>query len=265
MRFAVKELNSRPLSLSLLRKIHGILMDSVRGKNRNPGNFRKSQVYIGKHGARIEGATFVPPAPNRVLDDLSDLEKYIHTEEKDILVQLAIVHAQFEIIHPFLDGNGRMGRILMPLFLYSKAALSSPMLYLSAYFERNRDAYYEKLAGISKNNDWESWITYFLSAVIEQSQINIKKAKSIHELYDKKKIKIVDLTHSQFAIKALDSIFSFPVFSSSQFVNESKIPRASAARILSALEKGNVIKVIEKGSGQKPTIYTFPKLLDITG
>lgn len=265
MRFSVKELDKKPLCLSLLKSIHSILLDSVRGKNRDPGNFRNSQVYIGKPGAGLEGATYIPPEPQRILDDLSNLEKYIHSEEKDILVQLAIVHAQFEVIHPFLDGNGRMGRILMPLFLYSKKALSSPMLYLSAYFERNRENYYERLSGISKENDWENWIIYFLNAVIEQSQNNIKKAKSIHELYDSKKIKIVDLTHSQFAIKTLDFIFSFPIFSSSQFIKESKIPRASAARILGILEKGRVINVVEKGSGKRPTIYTFPKLLSITG
>ncbi|MBU1118604.1 Fic family protein [Patescibacteria group bacterium] len=265
MRFSVKELDKKPLCINLLKSIHAILLDSVRGKNRDPGNFRKSQVYIGKPGAGLEAATYIPPEPHRVLDNLSSLEKYINSDEKDVLVQLAIIHAQFEIIHPFLDGNGRMGRILMPLFLYSKKALSSPMLYLSAYFERNRDDYYDRLSGISKENAWEEWIIYFLNAVIEQSQINIKKAKSIHELYDHKKIKIVDLTHSQFAIKTLDFIFSFPIFNSSQFVKKSRIPRASAARILGILERGGVINVAEKGSGKRPTIYTFPKLLSITG
>lgn len=265
MRFSVKELENKPICLSFLKDIHSILLDSVRGKNRDRGNFRKSQVFIGKPGTSIEEATYVPPEPHKILDYLSNLEKYIHSDEKDLLVQLGIVHAQFEIIHPFLDGNGRMGRILMPLFLYSKKLLSSPMLYLSAYFEKNREAYYQSLQNISQKNDWENWIIYFLNAVIEQSQKNIEKAKAIHKLYDSKKIKIVDLTHSQFAIKTLDFIFSFPIFSSTQFVKESKIPRASASRILNILERGNVIRVVERGAGKRPTIYSFSKLLAITG
>lgn len=265
MRFSVKQLDKTPLCLNLLRNIHSILLEGVRGADRDRGNFRGSQVYIGKTGVGIENATYVPPEPQHILEYLSNLEKYIHFEEKDLIVQLAIVHAQFEIIHPFLDGNGRMGRILMPLFLYSKGALSSPMLYLSAHFEKNREEYYQRLLNISQKNDWEGWILYFLNAVVEQSRINIKKAKSIHELYDVKKNKIVDLTHSQFAINTLDFLFSFPIFSSSQFVEKSKIPRASALRILNILEKGDVIKLIERGSGKRPTLYTFSKLLTITG
>ena len=263
MYFAIKELNKIPFCLRLLKETHKILLSGVRGSNKDRGNFRKTQVFIGKPGANIKEATYIPPAPNNLDKYLSNLEQYFHYEEKDALVQLAIIHAQFEIIHPFLDGNGRMGRIILPLFLYNKGILSSPMLYLSAYFERNREEYYGNLLNISKNNDWESWITFFLKATIEQSKDNIKRAKAIHALYEEKKSKITDLTRSRFAIKALDFLFSNPIFNSSSFTKESKIPRASANRILDSLQKGRVIKIINKGSGNKPSEYVFPKLFNI--
>ncbi len=264
MGYAVKELANISLTTRLIKGIHNILLDSVRGKDKYRGNFRRIQVHIGK-SHKIEEAIYIPPLYKDVPDLMSNLEKYFHFDDKDYLVQLAIVHAQFEIIHPFEDGNGRVGRILMPIFLYFKKVLSSPMFYLSAYFESHRDEYYQKLLGISKDGDWESWIEYFLNAVVIQSKENIGKAKAIHRLYDIKKEKIVDLTHSQFAIKALDFLFCNPIFTSSQFVKESKIPKASASRILNSLDSGGVIRIIKKGVGSRPTTYIFTKLLNIAG
>jgi len=264
MGYAVKELSNISLTSRLIKGIHNILLDSVRGKNKYRGNFRKIQVHIGK-SHKIEEAIYVPPTCKDIPDLMSNLDKYFHFDDKDYLVQLAIVHAQFEIIHPFEDGNGRVGRILMPIFLYFKKVLSSPMFYLSAYFESHRDEYYQKLLGISKDGDWESWIEYFLNAVIIQSKENIGKAKAIHQLYDIKKEKIVELTHSQFAIKALDFLFCNPIFTSSQFKKNSKIPLRSAERILKILEQGEVLRVIEKGGGKKPTTFVFTRLLKIAG
>ncbi len=254
MRFAVREMRTAPLSNRLIKATHAILLDGVRGKHKDPGNFRSGQVQVGD---------YIPPGAQNVIEHMSDLEKYFHTEEKDVLVQLAIVHAQFEIIHPFWDGNGRTGRILMPLFLYHKKILSSPMFYLSAYFEEHRSEYYDRLSAISHSDDWAGWVTYFLQAVIDQSQRNIEKAEAILALYNQKKERIVDLTHSQFAIKTLDFLFSNPYFTGAQFAKESKIPKASAARILTVLTTGNVVKQMSLGSGPRPTLYAFPKLLVI--
>lgn len=263
MHVAINQLKEIPFCLRLLKEIHKVLLEGVRGANKDKGNFRKSQVFIGKPGTNIEEATYIPPSPQNVENFLSNLEKYFHFDDKDSLVQLAIIHAQFEIIHPFLDGNGRVGRILMPLFLYNKNLLSSPMLYLSAYFERNRENYYKTLLRISSKSDWESWINFFLTAIIEQSKINIQKAKSIHELYEFKKNRITELTHSQYAIKTLDFIFSYPIFNSKKFIKESKIPKPSAIRILNILNNGEVIKILKKGSGQRSSSFIFTKLLKI--
>ena len=263
--FAVREMKKLPLSLRLIRGMHRILLSGVRGQNKNPGNFRSTQNWIGPIGSKIENASFVPPSPEKITDSLANLEKYIHSTEKDFVVQLAIVHAQFEMIHPFNDGNGRLGRILVPLFLYDKKVLSSPIFYLSQYLEADRENYYRNLRTVSQNHDWEGWIEYFLTAVIEQAKVNIQKAKAIHQLYDLKKIKIETLTNSRFAIKTLDFLFCYPFFSSTQFIKESGIPRRSAIRIINALVKGDVLQMLEKPVGRKPAVFAFKKLLRIIG
>lgn len=260
---AVEEMKKRPISLNLIKNMHSVLLQSVRGENKARGEFRKIQNWIGKPGSTIEDARFVPPDPNDLIKGLDNFEKYIHYEEKDRLVQLAAIHAQFEILHPFLDGNGRIGRILIPLFLFEKKILSTPMFYISAFFETNRDEYYDKLKAVTDNKDWEGWIKFFLKGVIQQSEKNIDKAKSILQLYDTMKEKMISVTHSQYSIKALDNLFDMPVFSSSDFIKNSNIPKASAKRILNRLEEAATINILAQGSGRKPTLYIFRQLIDI--
>ncbi len=259
---ATQGLEEIGFTLRLMRDMHKVLLSGVRGEEQNAGNFRNKDVYIGSPG-NPEGARYVPPPWQQIDTHLKNFENYVNTDDKDFLVQLAIVHAQFEIIHPFGDGNGRMGRIILPLFLNFKNMLSTPMLYLSEYFESHRQEYYHKLQNISDKNEWEEWIRYFLKAVVEQSKINIDKAKKIQSLYETKKTKVRDLTNSKYAINALDCIFHMPIFNTVQFKKISKIPPASVGRILQDLVKGGVLKILQKGSGQRPTLYIFPKLLDI--
>lgn len=249
-------------TLRLMKEMHKILLADVRGGEQDAGNFRKKDVYIGTPGNK-ESARYVPPCWQDIDLHLKNFEQYINSTEKDVLVQLAIVHAQFEIIHPFGDGNGRMGRIILPLFLNFKNILSTPMLYLSEYFETHREDYYYKLQNISDKNEWEEWIKYFLKAVIEQSKKNIDKAKKIQSLYELKKIRVRDLTNSKYSINALDCIFHMPIFNTIKFKQVSKIPQGSTGRILNDLVRGGVLKILQQGSGQRPTLYIFPKLLDI--
>lgn len=261
---AVKELEKRPITLNLIKKIHSVLLQGVRGESKARGEFRKIQNWIGRPGSTIEEARFIPPDPAELMKYLDNFEKYIHYEERDKLVQLAIIHAQFEILHPFLDGNGRIGRILIPLFLFEKKILSQPMFYISAFFETNREEYYNSLKAITDNRDWEEWILFFLKGVIEQSDKNTSKAKEIMQLYDEMKEKIVSITHSQYSIKVLDILFKQPIFSASEFVKESEIPRASAKRILNKLEESQIISTVIKGTGRMPSIYRFGKLIEIS-
>ena len=147
--------------------MHKILLSGVRGHNKNPGEVRKEQNWIGTLGCSIEEATFVPPNPMQLSNYLENWERYASGNDIDVLIQTGILHAQFELLHPFKDGNGRLGRIIIPLFLFQKQTLSRPMFYLSAYLEANRDEYYAKLQNISKFNDWNGWLEFFLKATIK--------------------------------------------------------------------------------------------------
>jgi Fic family protein len=261
---AVERLRERPLCLNLLRELHAILLDSVRGRNKAPGEFRRSQNYIGAPGAPVELATFVPPSPERVLPALDNWEKYLHYEEKDRLVQLAVVKAQFEIIHPFLDGNGRLGRMLIPLFLFSRGLLSSPMFYLSAYLEEHRDVYLERLLGISRDGDWNSWVSFFLTAVVEQAAVNTSKTREILALYERMKAEVPTVIRSQYAVQAIDALFDRPIFRIAHFIQRSGIPAASARRILNALRERGHIEDLRSGRGRRAFILIFPELIRIT-
>ncbi len=184
--WGLEKLQSLPLSLRLIRNIHAVLLDGVRGSNKSPGEFRKSQNWIGSPGCTIETATFVPPTVEDMEEALSDLEKFIHNED-DIpaLIKIAIIHAQFETIHPFLDGNGRMGRLLITFWLCEQQILSSPLLYLSYYFKMNRLEYYDRLTAVRTKGDWENWIKFFLRGVSIVSDESTESAKEIIGLRNK--------------------------------------------------------------------------------
>jgi Fic family protein len=263
MHLAIEELHKRPISLNMLLNMHSVLLDSVRGHNKGRGRFRTVQNWIGAPGTPVESATFIPPEPQHLMEHLSSLEKYIHYDEEDRLVQLAIIHAQFEMIHPFVDGNGRLGRILVPLFLYEKGLLGSPMFYISSYLEENRTAYYDKLRGISDNNDWSGWIRFFLTAVIEQAKNNSEKAKAILALYERMKTEVARLTRSQFSIQALDELFSRPVFKTTDFARRTGISMASAKRILNSLKNNHILAQVRPGKGKHAAILMFKELIDI--
>lgn len=261
---ALGTLAERGISLHMIRQIHEILMDSVRGQEKNPGQFREKQNWIGPKNSAIEEARFVPPSPMLLGQCLDNFENYLRFQDMDRMVQLAIAHAQFEIIHPFDDGNGRVGRILIPLFLYQKEVLSSPNFYISAYLERHKDEYNDHLLGITEKGDWMGWITFFLNALIEQAKENTNTVKEVIALYERMKSQIAELTRSRFSPQALDALFSFPVFRSTDFAERSGIPKASALRIIHALHEGGVLKLLRPGQGRRSAIYAFPELISIT-
>lgn len=257
---AVSELKKLPLSSRLIRKIHSVLMRGTRGEGKTPGSFRTGSVFIGKQGIGVEGASYIPPEAQEIENYFAELERYIHYEEKDFLVQLAIVHAQFEIIHPFWDGNGRTGRILLPLFLFYKKVLTSPMFYLSEYLEANRDDYYYHLQNTSKNNDWESWIKFFLIAVKKQSEKNNERVQNILSLYNSLKDKIVAIPTPKNAIKVLDFLFSEPVFNSASLIRKTALKRITAMRILKFLVDK---KFIQNDRKKRNRTYYFLDLIAI--
>ncbi|WP_456485752.1 Fic family protein [Hydrogenimonas sp.] len=251
------------LSLALVRYLHKILLDSVRGYNKNPGEFRKDQNWIGPQGCTIEEATFVPPSPLRMMDDLLAWETYIQGRDIDVLVQCAVMHAQFELIHPFKDGNGRIGRILIPLFLFYKRKLGRPMFYLSSYLEKHRDEYYGALRNISEKGAWDDWIAFFLEAVIEQSKTNAKRVKTIMTLYDDMKERVQAITHSQYTIQVIDTLFDRPIFKTTDFITRTGIHKPTAMGLLRQLREAGILTPIKEARGRSAAILAFPELINI--
>ena len=209
-----------PLSLSLLREAHGILLTGVRGGYATPGEFRTSQNWIGPPGAVIDTATYVPPPPERLWECLDGLEKFLHAEgELPPLLAIAAAHYQFEAIHPFIDGNGRVGRLLVVLLLIEWGLLPAPMLDLSAYIEPRRDQYYEGLLRVSTDGDWAGWFDFFLTAVERQARDALARAQQLHSLRSQMRDDVATVKSSALPAKLVEALFDVPVMT---------IPRAQA-------------------------------------
>jgi len=262
MHRAVEMLGELPLCQRIIKEAHGLLLNSVRGKDRSPGEYRRTQNWIGSSGCPVEQASFVPIAPEKVVDGMSAWEKFLHADYPDRLVQLAVLHAEFEALHPFNDGNGRLGRMLVPLFMFQTKIIQSPMFYVSAFFEAHRDEYYDRLLAVSASDDWTGWCAFFLEAVRQQAEKNRDKAASILKLYNELKTRIPEATHSQYALKALDWIFERPIFKGSDFINLSGVPAATARRILEVLRKENILTTFVEASGRRSAIFMFNDLLN---
>ncbi|MGH6795600.1 MAG: Fic family protein [Methylocella sp.] len=260
---AIRLLGELPLSQRLIRETHRVLMQGVRGHNKSPGEYRRIQNWIGAPGCPIEQARFVPCGADRLQGAMTEWERYLHADSPDRLVQLAIVHAEFEAVHPFFDGNGRLGRLIVPIFLFSKGLLSRPNFYLSAYLEGHRDEYYDRLLDVSREDDWTGWCEFFLRALIAQAKENQTKALDILSLYRERKEWIVKVIRSQYAVRALDWMFTRPIFKASDFIESADIPRPTASRILREVRDKGLLKEIRPPSGRRAAILAFPSLLNI--
>lgn len=257
-------LQRRPFNLNLLRELHGILLDGVRGRDQGRGRFRTIQNYIAPPGVGIERALFIPPAPNRVMEYMGNWERYYHADERDTLVQLAIVHAQFEIIHPFVDGNGRLGRMLVPLFLFERGILSRPMFYLSAYLETHRHEYYALLRGLDGHESWDQWVAFFLRALVEQARANSQKARAILDLYAHLKEEMLSLTHSQYAVPLLDHLFRQPIFAPGSLFGLKGMPsKPMVMGLLRKLRIAGILGVLREAKGRRGQILVLSELVNL--
>jgi Fic family protein len=266
LRTADQSLKDNPISLHMLRQMHANLMQGVRGEDKNPGRFRNTQNWIGPRGCTIDQATYVPPAPFVLQDLLDQFMSFINLADDtfDPIVQAALIHAQFELIHPFDDGNGRIGRILIPLFLVKRGSIVSPSLYLSGYLEAHRDTYYQRLENISSSGDWLGWVEFFLTAVVEQSENNLALVRKIIELYEQKKREISDLLHSDQSIYILDMLFDTPVFRANELHQRLGIQRQRAAQYIRTLKSAGLIEELRPSKGRTPALLSFEPLWDIT-
>ncbi len=257
-------LAQRPISLSLIKEIHQSLMQGVRGQDKTPGQFRVDQNWIGRPGCTIDEARFIPPNPMVLPQALDAWAAYLSNTDDDPVLQIAIVHAQFEILHPFKDGNGRIGRMLIPLLLFQRGLLSRPMFYLSEYLEAHREEYYDRLLSITERGDWQGWIEFFTQGVILQADTNLTKAQEILALYNKLKPLFIDATHSQFAVPALDAFFRKPIINSTDFAARAGIGnRVTSNGILKTLIDRELIQVFRAGAGRNPHVYMLGELLNI--
>ena len=260
--YGIDELDRLPISNRLIKNIHRILLSSVRGKEKQPGEFRHSQNWIG--GINLTNAYFIPPHHSEIDELMSDFEKFLHNKEIAVphIIKIAIAHYQFETIHPFLDGNGRIGRLLITLYLVSNGLLKKPSLYLSDYIERHKSIYYEKLTFARENNDLSGWIKFFLEAVIETAKSGVKTFENILEL--KNQMDKVVLTFGKKAPNAnklIEFLYRKPIVTMSEVAKELDITKPTANNLLKEFIQKDIL--IETTGYKRNKNYAFKKYLNI--
>jgi Fic family protein len=263
MNFSINKLNTLPVSTRLLKEAHKILMKGVRGEHKNPGEFRASQNWIG--GATLKDALYIPPVHTEINELMSDLENFLHNEQLDtpVLIKIAIAHYQFETIHPFLDGNGRIGRLLITLYLVSSGLLSKPSLYLSDYFEKHRQLYYDNLNKVRVKNDMIQWIKFFLVGIIETSEKGNNTFKSILNLKEQiEDRKLVTLGKKLPTARLLmNYLYRIPLVSAQQVQNELKVSLPTANSLLSDFERLGILN--EKTGWKRNREFEFTEYLNL--
>lgn len=262
MESAIKELEKLPFSSRLIRNTHKTLLQGVRGEKRQPGEFRRSQNWIG--GATIKDATFIPPVHTAIPELMGDLESFVHNQEIFFpeLLKIALIHYQFETIHPFLDGNGRVGRLMITLYLVNKGILKKPILYLSDFFEEHRRLYYENLMRIREKNDISQWFKFFLVGIIETANKGITTFDSILQLQKQIDTKIQTLgSRAINAQKITNYLYQKPLINAEKVSEVASISFPSAYKLIAEMEKIGILKEIT--GGQRSREYIFDKYIEL--
>ncbi|MGB3367694.1 MAG: Fic family protein [Acidaminobacteraceae bacterium] len=261
--YGKKRLNDLPISSRLLKEIHEILMCGVRGNEKNPGEFRISQNWIGPAGSTLKNAKYIPPNIEDMLEAISDLEKFINEEDDiDPLVKIALAHYQFETIHPFLDGNGRIGRLLITLFLMEKKVLSYETLYISYFLKRNRIEYYDRLMEVRTKGNYEQWIKFFLLAVYESSEDAIKTIRKLEELHEQNFKKIEQIGRAYKTVKVvLIYIESNPIIDIKKTSEELELSYNAVSNAVNHLVDLSIL--IQTNSDKRNRIFSYEEYLEI--
>lgn len=265
MSYGIKRLRKLPVSTRLICEIHKVLMKDVRGERATPGEFRRSQNWIGSPGCVLNEAIFVPPPTEVMKQALSDWEKYLNSKSSESpLVQCALMHYQFEAIHPFLDGNGRIGRLLITFFLCERGFLTQPLLYLSAFFDKFRDDYYSKLLAISQKGDWGGWIEFFLRGITTQCKDALLDAKKILDLHAEYKTtlektkKIPETAH-----RLVDEMFQNPVISISGLRKKWSLTYNSVKVGVLRLMSVGILEEVKQGKRKRKRLFVAPRLMEL--
>lgn len=262
MKYAQKLItDGLPICSRVIKEAHSRLLFFGRGADKTPGVYKQDQNYVvDKRRKRV---LFVPIEPEKLEDGISKLEKYINNESIDAFIQTAVMHVEFEALHPFKDGNGRLGRMLIPLNLWQKGKIHAPHFYVSGAFEERRDEYIDRLRATSQNGEWTEWIEFFLEIIEQQAFTNIAITDRIINLYEDMKDRFREILSSQWAPVALDYIFSRPVFWNSSFTASSGIPSQTAHRLSRTLVDQGLLTVLEPASGRRAALLSFNPLLEI--
>lgn len=249
-----------PICARLIKELHEKLMTDVRGHHASRGEFRKIQNWIGKPGSTIETASFVPPPPDEVEPCLAAWEKFLHESDLPPLITIALVHYQFEAIHPFLDGNGRVGRLLITMFLIERKILPAPLLYLSAFFEASRREYYDCLRGVSESGAWQDWIEYFLLGVARMSEDGVNRAGRIHAKLSEWQ-KSVAGESTKTPIRAVELLAANPFITAKGCAEKLGVAFTTAQRAIDRLERLGIVQ--QSGTGRRNRVYCATALLEI--
>ena len=262
--FALERLKTLPLCNRLIKETHAVLLESVRGQEKNPGEFRYSQNWIGGQGSTLKNARYIPPNPEDMLTAMSDLEKYINSDDTlDPLIQAALIHYQFETTHPFLDGNGRVGRLLITLFLMEKDILSTPALYISYYLKMNRIEYYDRMTQVRRTGDYEQWISFFLQAFADSAEDSIHTIDRLTALHDKSTKLFDSLTKRQrtSVLKVFSYLESNPIIDIQKTATTLEMSYNTVSKVVSILIEDGILKQTDKSG--KAKIYSYTEYLDI--
>jgi Fic family protein len=242
LEYALKRLDELPLSLRLIRELHEILLSGVRGQHWTPGEFRSSQNWIGPPGSTLMEAVYVPPPPQEMVEALGEFEKYLHAPSGlPPLIRIALVHYQFEAIHPFLDGNGRIGRLLISLLLCSEGLVPQPLLYISAFFERQRADYYRHLLHVSLAGQWTAWLIFFLEGVAQQSRDAIWRTAQLLSMWQSYRSRLQEARSSALLLQLVDRLFQYPVLSVPGTTKALEITHRSATKLIERLVAARIL------------------------
>ena len=262
--FALERLKTLPLCNRLIKETHAVLLESARGQEKNPGEFRYSQNWIGGQGSTLKNARYIPPNPEDMLTAMSDLEKYINSDDTlDPLIQAALIHYQFETTHPFLDGNGRVGRLLITLFLMEKGILSTPALYISYYLKMNRIEYYDRMTQVRRTGDYEQWISFFLQAFADSAEDAIHTIDYLTALHDKSTKLFDALTKRQrtSVLNVFAYLESNPIIDIQKTSTALDMSYNTVSKVVSILVNDGILKQTDKSG--KAKIYSYTEYLDI--
>jgi Fic family protein len=261
LEYGIERLKTLPLSLRLVRELHEKLMTGVRGQHATPGEFRRTQNWIGPPGATLAQASYVPPPPGSLGEHLAAWEKFLHDQMLPPLIHTALAHYQFEAIHPFLDGNGRVGRLLITIELCERNALPAPFLYLSAFFDATRTDYYGGLRGITEAGDWASWLQYFLNGVARQAEDALSRAERTNKLLEQWRRKLASDTHAKAAFQMVDLLGANPFVTPRGAQQRLGLAYNTIMRAIGQLEKQGIVE--EVSGGKRDRVYCARKLLQI--